>query len=722
MGITEREHKELDSIYERYGYIKKEDTQTLKVYVLPKGMYHGAEIVVFNKDNTEEAKRIKESYSNLGYAAVLRYFKDLDQIETDLFRGFFNSEAAIKGVERTYARFRKKVMRNIGDETSYSYIEPPYSSQCFAGSEFRNSSSLIQDVNTLINREDGPSLIIIEAPAGFGKTCTAYEILNSIPKLFTNKIPFFTELSRNRQAKIFKYVLLSEMENEYQHLNSELVSYHIKTGRIPIIIDGFDELLSKTADKGPLEEQEQFNQVETMLSTIAELLQNNAKVVLTSRKTAIFSGESFTQWIDSFDSRFNVIRFVIDTPNIKKWITIDKYDSIKRNNIPIKHIANPVLLSYLRYADDHTFNEVIADPEHIVDKYFDYMLTREQERQDLAIEPKDQLVIFQKLALLFAEFNITSEDRDFLKESLIDYNREELERFRLRSPNRPSLEELANTLTNHALLDRIGVSIDNIGFINEFVFGLLLGDCLADKKSYDFSLENITESFLELVVTSYSYKPRSIRYKLWTIIKENYPNVTRPFDLVCDIQLRESIHSTFKNQELNAISFDNIHFKSPAGFELCVFNDCEFIKCKFDRTIFNSTSFLACRFKECSIINSNENLNPEDISTFACEDYNTNFLKDFDTRNLSLEQELEEPIEDTINWEEKLLGMFFQIDGKRAKMRPISLLKKEFTQEQIPIVDKHLHKLKKDGYLIINGNKSFITQDGIGFYSKNYRQ
>ena len=56
----------------------------------------------------------------------------------------------------------------------------------------------------------------------------------------------FTELARNRSANIFKYILLDEINIEYPTLNLELVTKEIKNGRIPLIIDGFDELIIKT--------------------------------------------------------------------------------------------------------------------------------------------------------------------------------------------------------------------------------------------------------------------------------------------------------------------------------------------------------------------------------------------------------------------------------------------------------------------------------------------
>src|SRR5690606_4626603 len=126
-----------------------------------------------------------------------------------------------------------------------------------------------------------PHLIIIEAAAGYGKTCTSYELLNGFLESTSCEIPLMTELSRNRGANIFRYILLDEIDRQYPNLDSKIVKHEIQTGRIPLIIDGFDELLKKSniviSDK-----KEVFSEVETMLDTIGNLLDNKAKIILTT--------------------------------------------------------------------------------------------------------------------------------------------------------------------------------------------------------------------------------------------------------------------------------------------------------------------------------------------------------------------------------------------------------------------------------------------------------
>lgn len=64
--------------------------------------------------------------------------------------------------------------------------------------------------------------------------------------------------------------------------------------------------------------------------------------------------------------------------------------------------------------------------------------------------------IFENLAKSFVDFDITGENRSFVKELIIEYNKSRLLYYKELTPTKQTLDELADTLTNHALLDRTG--------------------------------------------------------------------------------------------------------------------------------------------------------------------------------------------------------------------------------------------------------------------------
>ena len=322
--------------------------------------------------------------------------------------------------------------------------------------------SLQQDVASTDAR-----LLIVEAAAGFGKTSTVYELLNklSIPQVDIR--PFLMELSKDRSASTFRYLLLSQIEANFDiTLKANVVIHNIQKGRIPLILDGFDELLSKDLDNGS--SNPDFKEVESMLSTIVSLLKDQAKIVLTTRKTAIFSGEAFYEWyLKHTDNHpFRVCRYQLKEPLAQEWLPKKRLDSLNKDIL--RSLENPVLLGYLRYIDDSNF-ENIRRTNSLINSYFDFLLRREIERQDLPFSVDEQLVIFEKLSLYFAGFDISSDSRENIKGAIAELAEKQI-------TNKATMQHdentLTNALTNHALLDR--KENGNIGFINDFIFINLL--------------------------------------------------------------------------------------------------------------------------------------------------------------------------------------------------------------------------------------------------------
>lgn len=79
----------LDCLFQEYGYDVKERTASYRVYLLNQGMYHGAEIQIMDDDI--DATPILDRYSKLGYHAKQQRFKSIEQAESYLFKGFFNT-------------------------------------------------------------------------------------------------------------------------------------------------------------------------------------------------------------------------------------------------------------------------------------------------------------------------------------------------------------------------------------------------------------------------------------------------------------------------------------------------------------------------------------------------------------------------------------------------------------------------------------------------------
>lgn len=699
----------LDKLFAQYGYEIKTCSDSHRVYLSHQGMYHGAEIVVL--DNRFDYSKLQASYSSLGYACKVHTFNTYDEAENYLFSGFFGTQFTSARIRQRYNEFADGQVRHFGNSNvKYEYIRVPYIT--FSDNTRTRKENIIADINDVL-RKKGAYLMIVEAAAGFGKTCTAFELYKSLEDSTGMTQPLFTELSRNRDAKRFKYVLWSEIDAEYSsNVKKDLVIYNIRKGRIPLIIDGFDELLTKNIDEG-VGGITQFEEVETMLSTIGDLLTDNAKVILTSRKTAIFSGEQFSDWVNNYNNSFEVIRYQLEKPEIKHWLSQEREELLRNNNVPLSSISNPVLLTYLRNVSNEEFEKLAATPDTIVDKYFEYLLSRERIRQNLVIPVKDQMLIYQNLAKSFAVFDISCDERSFVKELITDYNRTTLQFYRELSDPKPTMEELADTLTNHALLDRIGIK-DYIGFINDFVFGVLLGKAIL-KDGADFlkKEEIVPIDLLEKMVFAFKYANSEMRHSLWDKILSLRDMMPRGFLLLSDTCLLNRVKISIENESVNSNDFDGITFDADdSHFSETTFTGTAFSNCIFDKNAFNSCYFIGCTFINCKLLDKEQHSSSV-IYCFGCEDYGNGFVKSFVT-----DKENRSVISASLDYEILILRQYFKVDGKSTRMKFISAIKASFDEVAAEEAFSVFHKLKKAGYIQVDGNNSYITQEGINYFRK----
>lgn len=703
----------LDKLFEQYGYVHKEHNTSVCVYLLNQGMYHGAEVI--SLDDTDKSD-IVNRYSKLGYSTKLQHFKTVDEAEKYLFTGFFNPKATKADINRRYNEFKEAQLRFYGNsDIEYKYINVPYFVYREADGDIkRGTKDVVSDIQEEITRK-GAHLIIVEAAAGFGKTCTAYELYKSFLNSDQYTKPIFTELFNNRNAKQFKYVLWSEIDKEKDTTaKQDIVIYNIKKGRIPLIIDGFDELLSKDIDSGHDDQQDDFEQVETMLSTIGELLDGEAKVVLTSRKTAIFAGPEFIDWVEKYNGRFDVVRFQIEKPEIREWLSAERFDNIIKNEVPIDNISNPVLLTYLRNVSDRDFNDLLEHPDSITTKYFEHLLNREKQRQNLSIRWEDQMLIFENLANTFADFGIKGESRSFVKEMLIDYNRSKLIYYKEAMANGQTLDELADTLTNHALLDRMG-NKDFITFINDFVYGYLFGTSLIkDGNTFLQNVKVLPEDHIYLSIASFRYLSKDNKQKLWKKLNDVRKRLSLDLSITADAELLGKIKQSVEVAGINSRQFSNVLFENGScKFKEVSFVDVVFENCLFDIDVFDNTTFIGCKFNNCKVNDIAHKSSKNHVHCYGCDDYKSSFIVDFEnTDEMPILEETQK------NWEMEILSRYFKVDGRSTKMKYISKLKKEFEDENIDEVFRVFDSLRKRGFIECYGNNSFIKQDGITYYHK----
>lgn len=718
--MSEEFIKELDDLYIRYGYEPRKSKAT-RVYLFTKSIYNGADIVKTGTD--EEADELRKQYAGSGYAVKVRDFKNIEEAEDYLFKDFFKADGVIQNLKRRYETFVGKLMNNLPENAKYQYIRSSYDytnykldqddTKTISIGADDDNNALVKTIAKQINEHVGPLLIILEAAAGYGKTCTAYEILNEFISIPSNKLPFFTELSRDRKASIFKHILAFEIEEQFSNrVDSNVVIHQIKKGRIPLIIDGFDELISKDFSFS----SNQFEQVESMLSTIVDLLTDNAKVIITSRKTAIFNSEEFHNWMIDRNIDYTLSKVTISEPSIENWLPKERLEIVQSNNFPVEQIANPVLLTYLRYVKIEELKEMGVEGKSIVDRYFDFLLTREQTRQGLLIEPETQLRIFRKLVRFLTEWDVKAESKEFIKDLILDYNKTILEETKKKyTPDkRPRTDQLADILSNHAFLDRKEKGM--IGIVNEFVLGTLIGENLILGKYLKYSTnfyEKLSQMFALLAIQAYQVQPKENKEKLWKVFND-YPFPFDPqFYFKIDIDFKNEIVRNYKQAILNDFTLDNYSFTKKGQFESAIFTACTFTNCEFAFDAFKNSSFVNCRFFNCHLVDTGVAYSDTYFTIFGCTGDNGFVQKIFDCEEVKTNE--------NVNVEKEILDLYFKKGSFKPRHRQLSHIKNELSELDTKSVSRVLHKLEAESIIQLNGDLSFLTRQGISYYNDKYR-
>lgn len=678
--------KELRAIYKSYGFQERETgNDDILAFTLKNGYYDNADIVVLKLGTNSD--KVFETFKKSGFACKVRYYENIKELKRELFKGFFSVDSTKKRFQKEYQSFVSNIERSISEDATYSYIETKYHVD-----NVEQDSNIIKFVCSELNKE-GPALFLIEAAAGFGKTCTAYELLADIVSNPSNKIPLFCELSRNRQAKIFRYVLLDEIDRTFPSLSSRLVMSEIQNGNIVVILDGFDELLHQSDDN------EGYENTEPMLETIGELLQNNAKVILTTRRTVIFEGDDFSEWVESHNGEFGLYRIRLDKPFVSDWLTTSRLEQLQEAKFNISELSNPVLLSYLRSISDTHFSTLVASKNLIIERYFEAMLEREMQRQDLKLNPDQQLSILKSISADMMDLDYTSEAREYILDLILTNHKKTLENAREQYPRseKPSLDELANKLASHALLDRSDSDEDSIGFVNEFVLGTLCGEIVAETEDWIGD-----ERFIEPMVMAFIPRSNTLKDKLYKSLLFQLAFIDSSVRAILTVKLTGKLDFHSEAETFSDLELSHIRVADSEVLLDGLFIDCTFSHVNFNLANLNNVTFSNCRFFDCSVSNQNQKLKPYSIGcTFDNEDFEKALSAD------EAEQG-NENVDESLLCQQYIMEQFYPVGRSTAhKHRSIKSIcaTPRFQNQQVM---REINNLKKEDILLTPDKQSFV--------------
>ena len=687
---------QLISLFRKYGfeYKKSSSGNGFYAFTFKTGFFHNAEVVYTEESNSDDVEKCLNDLKNIGYSTKKSLFKSLEEVAEQLFKGFFNVDEWKERISYEYGHYCDKMISLLPDGAkNYSYVQVP-----FEKDNKKLNSGLIEDILAEINKSTS-QLIIIEAPAGFGKTCTSYEILNSLISDDDAPLPFFTEFSRDRQAKVFSHVFVREVDRSFRNVKSDLVIDETKNGRIVLVLDGFDELLNDTSTNKTNEID--FEKAQPMLETIGELLTNSAKVILTSRRAAIFDGEIFQEWKDNYQDNFNVVRYKLNSPEVKDWLSAERINKLEESGLDIKKLSNPVLLAFLRSIDDEEFSKLCGQSSKIVDHYFQAMLERERERQDLLMVPLKQTSILSMIALDMCENDYTSDNREKIISLIKNKSLNILEETRHLYPgkDRPTIDALASKIATHAFFDRSNQGENKIEFVNEFVFGNFIANGVIDNHSNEWLASD--ERFVEPAVQSYLPRDTDDRILLWERLSGMREFLSATDHMKYEYMLCQEVdENVYLETTITGLDFDSAIFFPNQKIKNSVFNECVFSNIVFNFNNFKDVTFISCQFYGCEYDNNNH---PYDISFLNCSDNNgvINEIESFEVsqNDEDLELQLEKEIlskfmqlgSNSITRLHIYTGVLYKIDG--------------YTRKQITRAIKNL----KERGILESANKSSFT-------------
>lgn len=594
--------KELIELYRRYQFRLEDNTGKCLVFSYRMGVFRNIEIVLIKDKESykKDAERLKQDYKRAGWNSVtIVYYTSIKEAEKKLFDSFFYIEESRRRLQVEYDNFCELQTKRLNSK--YTYVVCSYSNI-----EEEPATDVVNYVAASAGIQTA-RLTILEAAAGYGKTCTVYEILYQLLQRYPNKIPLFIELSKNRLANIFLYVLQNEINEKFTQLSTELVIHEIKKGQIPLIIDGFDELIQW---KKSMEiEENPDEQSLSMLSTIADLLGEDSKawILLTSRRSAIFTGDIFEEWASTrLGKECKVERLQILKPSAREWIGNEKYSCMCENRIAIDSISNPVLLTSIRNQSFAEVEEMVKSEDAVVSKYFNMLLEREETRQMLNLTVQKLYCVMEQLASDFVQYDITAESRDFIQDLLCEILEDDLMSYRVSYREKYgnevgmlSKEDYIGRILNNSLLDRISMTNNQIGFINEFVMGILIGDAVCD---HLLPVSELSEKFVDISATAFSSRGQEKCKEYYEQIKAILGKMGSQTRLNAEMNLLHKNKSNYENEYFSGVYFQsNYEFDSDFRFTNCIFSSCIFDQCMIHGDVFENVKFFNCQFFDIKV-------------------------------------------------------------------------------------------------------------------------
>ncbi|MGH3781103.1 MAG: TIR domain-containing protein [Pseudonocardiaceae bacterium] len=193
-------------------------------------------------------------------------------------------EALRRGVRlRSFTEFQGLLDLSgyINRQTTRLYHDPIYPPGLYVPQRFRELGSRDQAVREDLADElvrqvtsDYPRFLLVLGNAGRGKTFLLHEVSRRIAEKAPHLIPILIELQALDKTHTVRGLVAAHLANHGEGLpNLKAFDYMLREGRIILLFDGFDELVTRIT----------YDRAAEHLHTLLEAAQDRAKIIVASR-------------------------------------------------------------------------------------------------------------------------------------------------------------------------------------------------------------------------------------------------------------------------------------------------------------------------------------------------------------------------------------------------------------------------------------------------------
>ena len=308
----------------------------------------------------------------------------------------------------------------------------------------------------------------------------------------------------------------------------------------------------------------------------------------------------------------------------------------------------------------------------------------------------------EQIAKDFVEFEIIAEEISFIRDLFIEIIHDNYKSYRDRYvaiEERPTEEEFATKLAGQALLNRISPQKNQIGFINDFIFGILIGDCILEDDSI---LEEMDGKYIDIACTAYASRSDEKKNELLEKVLPQIDRLNYEQQLDTEIKLANTIQRNYESHYFSNRSFQDVFFDGSYGFKRCTFRNCLFKEIIFVTSAFEECSFYDCKFYDIEVIRDTTT-NRKLIFSANCVGH----------EKLMKESAYEEANIVTDNYEQIVLKMYWRKGNRfsRGRLPEMFLLRTPNEETRMGIANaleslKHKNLLYKEGhYWFVNTEK-----------------